>query len=185
MSFLHLLQGCQGRADGCGCSAGHDVYAGLSEAAASLLRASAVEGSEPVTREEWITKGPRVAVLCPAGTTFDAAEALRLELVARAPAGVVVDVQIAPAVPGALSAEHEAGVQLFGELRAERLAGCGCTSPDPGECSVCSPEHEQYCNGYACAGCNPPPRCACHVASKPLPADDEPFPWDEPEGGAS
>lgn len=124
-------------------------------------------------------------VLCPAGTTFDAAEALRLELVARAPAGVAVDVQIAPAVPGALSAEHEAGVQLFGELRAERLAGCGCTSPDPGECSVCSPEHEQYCNGYACAGCNPPPRCACHVASNPPPADDEPFPWDEPEGGAS
>jgi hypothetical protein len=40
-------------------------------------------------------------------------------------------------------------------------------------------------DGYACAGCNPPPRCACHVASKPLPADDEPFPWDEPEGGGS
>lgn len=143
--------------------------------------------ANPLLRESVVTAhdGGGLRVLCPAGTTFDAAEALRLELVARAPAGVAVDVQIAPAVPGALSAEHEAGVQLFGELRAERLAGCGCTSPDPGECSVCSPEHEQYCNGYACAGCNPPPRCACHVASKPLPADDEPFPWDEPEGGGS
>ncbi len=150
-----------------------------------LFAASAIEASEPATPEEWIAMGPRVSVTCPAGTTFDAAEALRLELVARTPAGVAVDVQIAPAPPGALSAEHEAGVRLFGELRAERLAGCGCTSPDPGECSVCSPEHEQYCNGYACAGCNPPPRCACHVASKPLPADDEPFPWDEPEGGGS
>jgi hypothetical protein len=84
-----------------------------------------------------------VAVTCPAGTTFDAAEALRLELVARAPAGVFVDVQIAPATPGALSPEDEAGVRLFELQRAERLA------------------------------------------PKTSPSDDEPFPWDESEGGAS
>ncbi len=149
---------------------------GLDEAGLALLRLS----SWTIDREKL-----SASVICPVGTTFDAAEALRLALIARVPVVVVVDVQIAPAPLGALSAEHEAGVRLFGELRAERLAGCSCTSPDPYECSVCSPEHEQYCNGYACAGCNPPPRCACHVASKPLPADDEPFPWDEPEGGAS
>ncbi len=143
--------------------------------------------AEIVSASSWMVDREKcsVAVTCPAGTTFDAAEALRLELVARAPAGVVVDVQIAPAAPGELSTEDEAGVRLFGELRAERLAGCGCTSPDPCECSVCSPEHEQYCNGYACAGCNPPPRCACHATSKPPPADDESFPWDEPEGGGA
>jgi len=42
-----------------------------------------------MTREERIAKGPTLDVLCPAGTTFDAAEALRLELVAKLPAGVV------------------------------------------------------------------------------------------------
>jgi hypothetical protein len=138
---------------------------GLDEAGLALLRLS----SWTIDREKL-----SASVICPVGTTFDAAEALRLALIARVPVVVVVDVQIAPAPLGALSAEHEAGVRLFGELRAERLAGCSCTSPDPYECSVCSPEHEQYCNGYACAGCNPPLRCACHATSKSPPADDDP-----------
>ena len=80
-------------------------------------------------------------VLCPAGTTFDAAEALRLQLVDRAPSGVTVDVEIAASEPGTLSPEDEAGVALFGGLRRERLAGC---------------------NGFSCAGCNPQTACACH-----------------------
>ena len=61
-------------------------------------------------------------VLCPAGTTFDAAEALRLQLVDHAPPGVAVDVEIAASEPGTLSPEDEAGVVLFGELRRERVA---------------------------------------------------------------
>ena len=62
-------------------------------------------------------------VLCPAGTTFDAAEALRLQLVDRAPSGVTVDVEIAASEPGTLSPEDEAGVALFASERRERMAG--------------------------------------------------------------
>lgn len=62
-------------------------------------------------------------VLCPASTTFDAAEALRLELVAAAPPGVTVDVEIAEGGEG--SAEDQAGRRLFGELRGERAASSG------------------------------------------------------------
>ena len=93
----------------------------LSLEAARLLAASTFTLSEPPTREEWIAKGPTLGVLCPAGTTFDAAEALRLELVAKLPAGVVVDVQIAPSPPGELCAEDAAGARLFASERAERL----------------------------------------------------------------
>ncbi len=100
-----------------------------------------------------------VRAVCPAFATFDAAEALRLELVAAAPPGVAVDVEIAEGGGG--SAEDEAGRRLFGKLRGERAA-CGCSSPELGECSTCSPEHEAYCDGFACAGCNPPTACACH-----------------------
>lgn len=111
----------------------------LSLEAARLLAASTFTLSEPPTREERIAKGPTLDVLCPAGTTFDAAEALRLELVAKLPALVAVDVQIAPSPPGELCAEDEAGARLFASERAERL--------------------------------NPPPSL------------DDPYPWDEPEGG--
>lgn len=62
------------------------------------------------------------AVLCPIGTSFDAAEALRLELVAKVPTGVTVDVQIAPSLPGELPAEDEAGERLHVAERAARLA---------------------------------------------------------------
>ncbi len=110
-------------------------------------------------------------ILCPASATFDAAEALRLELVAVAPPGVAVDVEIAAGGGG--SAEDEAGRRLFASERRERMAGGGCSSSELGECSTCSsselgecstcsPEHEAYCNGFACAGCNPPTACACH-----------------------
>lgn len=71
-----------------------------------------------------------VHILCPASATFDAAEALRLELVAKVPTGVAVDVQIAPSLPGELSAEDEAGERLFGELRAARIAP-KAPEPDP------------------------------------------------------
>lgn len=118
-------------------------------AARPLLAASAVELTEE-----------RLHILCPASTTFDAAEALRLELVEAAPPGVTVDVEIAEGGDG--SAEDEAGRRLFGAERRERMAGCGCSSSELGECSTCSPEHEAYCNGFACAGCNPPTACACH-----------------------
>ena len=129
----------------------HDLP--LSQAARALVGASAVE---------WIATGPRIHILCPASATFDAAEALWLELVAVAPPGVAVDVEIAPGGEG--SAEDQAGRRLFAKLRRRRLArvACGCSSPELGECSTCSPEHEAYCNGYACAGCNPPTACACH-----------------------
>ena len=83
----------------------------LTAAARQLLEASTVEAT-PVG----------LAVLCPAGTTFDAAEALRLELAAKVPTGVAVDVQIAPALPGDLSAEDEAGERLHVAERAARLA---------------------------------------------------------------
>lgn len=83
----------------------------LTAAARQLLEASTVEAT-PVG----------LAVLCPAGTTFDAAEALRLELVAKVPTGVTVDVQIAPSLPGELSAEDEAGERLHVAERAARLA---------------------------------------------------------------
>lgn len=63
-----------------------------------------------------------VHILCPASATFDAAEALRLELVAKVPTGVAVDVQIAPSLPGELSAEDEAGERLHVAERAARLA---------------------------------------------------------------
>ena len=53
-------------------------------AARPLLAASAVELTED-----------RLHILCPASATFDAAEALRLELVAAAPPGVAVDVEVA------------------------------------------------------------------------------------------
>lgn len=174
------------------------VGGSCSEASLVLLRASALELSEPKTREEWIAKGPLVHVLCPSSTTFDAAEALRLELVANAPGGVLVDVEIAedPTTDGGgelsmekfmerglddLRAENAAGRRLFAAQRAERLAGppgCGCSSPDLAACATCSPEHENYCDGYACAACNAPPPCACH-ASKPPAPDPDAFPWDE------
>lgn len=102
-------------------------------------------------------------VLCPASATFDAAEALRLELCQVAPPGVAVDVEIAHGGGG--SAEDEAGRRLFASRRAARMVGCGCSSPELGECSTCSPEHEAYCNGFACAGCHPPTACACHGAT--------------------
>lgn len=114
-----------------------------------LLAASAVELTEE-----------RLHILCPASATFDAAEALRLELCQVAPPGVAVDVEIAHGGGG--SAEDEAGRRLFGAERAARMVGCGCSSPELGECSTCSPEHEAYCNGFACAGCNPPTACTCH-----------------------
>ena len=84
----------------------------LSDAAVVLLGSSACE-IDNVTGI--------VRVLCPAGTSFDAAEALRLELVAKLPALVAVDVQIAPSPPGELCAEDEAGARLFASERAERL----------------------------------------------------------------
>ena len=102
----------------------------LSLEAARLLGASTVE----------LDNTGIVRVTCPAGTTFDAAEAMRLELVAKLPAIVTVDVQIAPSPPGELSAEDEAGARLFASQRAERL--------------------------------------------NPAPSLDDPYPWDEPEGGA-
>jgi hypothetical protein len=80
-------------------------------AARPLLAASAVELTED-----------RLHILCPAGTTFDAAEALRLELVEAAPPGVTVDVEIAEGGDG--SAEDEAGRRLFASERRERMAGC-------------------------------------------------------------
>lgn len=118
--------------------------------------------ADPLLRESVVTvhEGGRFHILCPSSATFDAAEALRLELVAAAPPGVSVDVEIAEGGGG--SAEDEAGRRLFASRRAARLAGCGCSSLDLGECSTCSPEHEAYCNGFACAGCNPPTACACH-----------------------
>ena len=61
-------------------------------------------------------------VLCPAGTTFDAAEALRLQLVDRAPSGVTGGGEIAASEPGPRSPEDEAGARLLGELRRERVA---------------------------------------------------------------
>ena len=64
-----------------------------------------------------------VRAVCPASATFDAAEALRLELVAAAPPGVSVDVEIAEGSEG--SAEDQAGRRLFGELRGERAASSG------------------------------------------------------------
>lgn len=79
-------------------------------AARPLLAASAVELTED-----------RLHILCPASTIFDAAEALRLELVAAAPPGVAVDVEIAEGGGG--SAEDEAGRRLFGAERRERMAG--------------------------------------------------------------
>lgn len=118
--------------------------------------------ANPLLRESVVTAhdGGGLRVLCPASTTFDAAEALRLELVAAAPPGVSVDVEIAEGGGG--SAEDEAGRRLFAAERAVRLAGCGCSSPELGECSTCSPEHEAYCDGFACAGCHPPTACVCH-----------------------
>ena len=62
-----------------------------------------------------------VRAVCPASATFDAAEALRLELVAAAPLGVAVDVEIAEGGGG--SAEDEAGRRLFASERRERMAG--------------------------------------------------------------
>jgi hypothetical protein len=62
-------------------------------------------------------------ILCPASATFDAAEALRLELVAATPAGATVDVEIAAGLEG--SVEDQAGRRLFGELRGERAASSG------------------------------------------------------------
>lgn len=71
-------------------------------------------------------------ILCPASATFDAAEALRLELVAAAPPGVAVDVEIAEGGDG--SAEDEAGRRLFASERRERLAGrCPPLSDDGAE----------------------------------------------------
>lgn len=118
--------------------------------------------ADPLLRESVVTvhEGGRLHILCPASATFDTAEALRLELVAAAPPGVAVDVEIAEGGGG--SAEDEAGRRLFASERRERMAGCGCSSAVLGECSTCSPEHEAYCNGFACAGCNPPTACACH-----------------------
>lgn len=81
-------------------------------AARPLLAASAVELTED-----------RLHILCPASATFDTAEALRLELVAAAPAGVTVDVEIAAGLEG--SVEDQAGRRLFGELRGERAASSG------------------------------------------------------------
>jgi hypothetical protein len=80
-------------------------------AARPLLAASAVELTED-----------RLHILCPASATFDAAEALRLELVAAAPPGVAVDVEIA-AGSSEGSAEDEAGRRLFASERRERMAG--------------------------------------------------------------
>ena len=90
-------------------------------AARPLLAASAVELTEE-----------RLHIICPASVTFDAAEALRLELVAGAPAGVTVDVEIAQGGMG--SAEDQAGRRLFGELRRERLGTPGI----PGHCATLS-----------------------------------------------
>ncbi len=134
-------------------------------------------------------------VLCPAGTTFDAAEALRLELVARTPAGVAVDVQIAPAPPGALSAEDEAGVRLFGELRAERLGG-GALATLRDRLQVVADENAARLGMPGPTVTIEPvrlpwtldvtPRIVPDASVEPAPSDDdEPFPWDEPEGGAS
>ena len=82
-------------------------------AARPLLAASAVELTED-----------RLHILCPASATFDAAEALRLELVAAAPPGVAVDVEVAEvAEGGGGSAEDEAGRRLFASERRERMAG--------------------------------------------------------------
>jgi enoyl-CoA hydratase/carnithine racemase len=83
----------------------------LTAAARQLLEASTVE-----------VTAAGLAVFCPTGTSFDAAEALRLELVAKVPTGVAVDVQIAPSLPGELSAEDEAGERLHVAERAARLA---------------------------------------------------------------
>lgn len=112
---LCWLRGCRGRPDGCAScnSGGHDLYAGLTDAAARLLDVSAVDLDEATGT---------IAVTCPTGTSFDAAEALRLELVAKVPTGVAVDVQIAPSLPGDLSAEDEAGERLHVAERAARLA---------------------------------------------------------------
>lgn len=62
----------------------------------------------------------RLHILCPASAIFDAAEALRLELVAAAPPGVAVDVEIAAGSEG--SPEDQAGRRLFAKLRRRRLA---------------------------------------------------------------
>ena len=89
------------------------------------LRGLGTEEAALLGRSTWdrLALGDRVfRVLCPASTTFDAAEALRLQLVDRAPSGVTVDVEIAASEPGTLSPEDEAGVVLFGELRRERVA---------------------------------------------------------------
>ena len=81
--------------------------------------------ANPLLRESVVTAhdGGGLHILCPASATFDAAEALRLELVAAAPPGVTVDVEIAPGGEG--SAEDQAGRRLFGELRGERAASSG------------------------------------------------------------
>lgn len=84
-------------------------------------------------RESVVTAhdGGGLHILCPASATFDAAEALRLELVAAAPPGVAVDVEIAA---GSLegSAEDEAGWRLFAAERRERMAGRCPPLPDDG-----------------------------------------------------
>jgi len=80
--------------------------------------------ANPLLRESVVTAhdGGGVHVLCPASATFDAAEALRLELVAAAPPGVTVDVEIAPGGSEG-SAEDEEGRRLFALERARRMAG--------------------------------------------------------------
>ena len=76
--------------------------------------------ANPLLRESVVTAhdGGGVHILCSASATFDAAEVLRLELVAAAPPGVAVDVEIAAG--GAGSAEDQAGRRLFGAERRER-----------------------------------------------------------------
>lgn len=91
---------------------------------AALLAASEVIVGEPAAggaRMPWSKDGPRVVVVCPAGTTFDAAEALRLTIAARVPANVTLDVRIVRSEPGAPSGEDEAGRELFAAMRRERL----------------------------------------------------------------
>jgi len=140
---------------------------------ARLLDASTVEADHD--------KGT-LHVLCPAGTAFDAAEALRLQLVDRAPCGGVVDVEIAPSEPATLSPEDEAGARLFASQRAERIAGVG-TCGTPG-CYCRAPGG--WPRDLRCADCRDVPeyegatvrtsRCIC-------PPDPDAFPWDEPGYG--
>lgn len=148
------------------------------------LRIVSAAAAEAVARGR--AGDPPIEVTCPAGTTFDAAEALRLALMARAPAGVEVDVQIAPSAPGALSAEDAAGVQLFAAVRAERLEAAqhrAFVSVEGGpERSIVLREGEAVDVGKGCRVVLMPRYLDVVQVGAAEPALNDPYPWEALEG---